>query len=210
MTTLARIEKRAQRRSPGPYTFEDFCLLVPDGQKGDLIDGVIYVASPDNTDAGKLYTWLNTLIATFVDERDLGQVLSQRIAFRISDTYAPEPDIAFVRSNRLHLVQRRQVNGPPDLAVEIVSPDSIDRDFILKRQVYQTAGVPEYWIVDEMEEQVYLLRLDREGHYHDVRPRKGRLASRVLPGFWIEPAWLWSDPRPKLRAVLNELLGPVL
>ena len=39
-------------------TFEDFCFLVKDGQKADLIDGVIYMASPDNLDANRLSKWL--------------------------------------------------------------------------------------------------------------------------------------------------------
>src|SRR6516225_10140221 len=40
------------------YSFEEFCSVVPDGQKADLIDGVIYMASPDNTDAADLFGWL--------------------------------------------------------------------------------------------------------------------------------------------------------
>ena len=49
--TMSAIPKRPT------YSFEDFCLLVKDGQKGDLIDGVIYVASPDSTDANSLNGW---------------------------------------------------------------------------------------------------------------------------------------------------------
>lgn len=45
----------------GCYTFEDFCALIPTGQKADLIDGVIYMASPDNTDA--LFMWLGRTAA---------------------------------------------------------------------------------------------------------------------------------------------------
>jgi Uma2 family endonuclease len=191
-----------------PYTFEDFCLLVKDGQKGDLIDGVIYVASPDNTDANELNGWLYRLIGDYVELNDLGKVYVSRVAFRLSDTNGPEPDIAFVRNERLDSVRRGNVEGPPDLAVEIVSPDSIERDYEKKRHQYERAGVREYWIVDEMEEKVTLLRLEK-GKFREARPRKGVFTSKVLPGFWLRTAWLWQQPLPKKMEVLREILaGP--
>jgi Uma2 family endonuclease len=189
------------------YTFEDFCLRVPEDQKADLIDGVIYMASPENTDANKLFLWLAGLIGDFVEERDLGEVFGSRVAFRLGEKQGPEPDVAFVRKDRLHLVQRGFVDGPPDLAVEIVSPDSVERDYEKKREQYRKARVPEYWIVDEIEERVTVLRLTSVGAYREVRPRKGVLHSQALPGFWLRPEWLWQQPRPRKSAVLAEILG---
>src|SRR5262249_51800002 len=57
----------------GPYTFNDYINLIPDGVKADLLDGVIYMASPDHTDAGDLTTWLGALIASYVEVRGLGK-----------------------------------------------------------------------------------------------------------------------------------------
>jgi Uma2 family endonuclease len=191
----------------GALTFEDFCVLVKDGEKADLIDGVIYMASPDNTDANDLFMWLGGVLDLYVEEKGLGKVYGSRVAFRISETESPEPDIAFVRKDRLHLVQRGFVQGGPDLAIEIVSPESIERDYERKRQQYQDAQVPEYWIVDEIEEKVLLLRLDAGGTYREVRPRKGVLRSQAVPGFWLRPEWLWQQPRPKKTEVLAQLLA---
>jgi Uma2 family endonuclease len=190
-----------------PYTFEDFCLLVRDGQKGDLIDGVIYIAPPEDTDTNQLFLWLIGLMDLFVKQKRLGQVFGSRVAFRLDEGNSPEPDIAFVRKERKHLVQRGHVAGPPDLAVEIVSPESVDRDYGAKREQYRRAGVAEYWIVDEMEQTVTLLHLDARQRYREVRPRNGRLHSRVLPGFWIDPEWLWQDPRPGLIDVFQQILA---
>jgi Uma2 family endonuclease len=72
--------------------FDEFCLLVDDGQKADLIDGVIYLASPDNTGANELNVWLCALISIFVRQRDLGKVFASRVAFRLDDRNGPEPD----------------------------------------------------------------------------------------------------------------------
>jgi Uma2 family endonuclease len=189
------------------YTFEEFCLLSKDGEKADLIDGVIHVASPENTDAARLATWLGGLIDLFVETHDLGQVfVSPRVAFRLAPRQAPEPDLAFVRKGRLRRVRRGYVDGPPDVAVEIVSPDSVERDYVHKREQYRRARVPEYWIIDEMLERVTWLRLNAAGAYRGVRPRDGVLHSRALPGFWLRPDWLWQEPRPKKADVLAEIL----
>jgi Uma2 family endonuclease len=187
-------------------TFEDFCLLVKDGQKGDLIDGVIYMASPENTDAFELFSWLLRLIADFMEARGLGKVYGSRVAFRLGENQAPEPDVAVMRTERLHLVHQGYVEGPPDLAIEIVSPESRERDYVEKREQYRRAGVPEYWIVDEMEQRVTLLKRTASGAYREVRPRKGILHSEVLPGFWLRPEWLWQQPLPPKATILAELL----
>ena len=89
---------KTMTRKPAHHalTFEDFCFLVKDGQKADLIDGVIYLAPPDNTDAFRLSKWLLTLLDDFALERDLGEVFGFRVAFRLDEANAPEPDIGFV------------------------------------------------------------------------------------------------------------------
>jgi Uma2 family endonuclease len=200
-----RAAERQNRRASGPFRFADFLARVQDGQKADLLDGVIYMASPENTDAAELFAWLLSLMVAYVAEHDLGKVYGSRVAFRLSDTYAPEPDIAFVRKRRKGIIERGSVNGPPDLALEIVSPDSIERDYEIKREAYETAGVEEYWIVDEMEQKVYLLRLTKARKYEEVRAIKGALASRVVPGFYLRPEWLWKRPLLNPMDILRKL-----
>ena len=194
-------------RRTGPYTFDDFCTMVREHEKADLIDGVIYMASPENTDANRLYRWLFVVIDLFLETLDLGEVFGSRVALHLNDRNGPEPDIAVVLKERLHLVRRGHIDGPCDLALEIVSPDSVERDYIDKRVIYREAGVSEYWIVDEEEEKVTLLRLDAKGKYREIRPRKGEFHSAVLPGFWLRPEWLWQYPRPKKAEVLDVLLS---
>jgi len=185
------------------FTFEEFCRLVPDGQKADLIGGMIYMASPDNLDAGDLTALLLAVMRIYTERHRLGKVYVLRIAFRLSEFESPEPDIAFVSKKRLHLVRRGYVAGPPDAAMEIVSPESAERDYVLKRHQYREAGVPEYWIIDEENHLITLLRLDARGRYRKVRPRHGKYESQVMPGFFLRPEWLWQDPLPETEEMLN-------
>jgi Uma2 family endonuclease len=187
-------------------TFEDFCIIVPDGQKADLINGVIYMASPDNWDAGNLFGLVFRLMGDYAEARDLGVVVGPRIAFRLDDRGGPEPDVAFVRKDREHLAREGYFAGPPDVAVEIVSPDSVERDYVAKRHQYREAGVPEYWIIDEENRRVTLLSLDARGRYREVKPRQGKYVSRVLPGFFLRAEWLWQDPLPAKASLLKEIL----
>jgi Uma2 family endonuclease len=190
----------------GPHTYKDFCERISEDQKADLIDGVIYMASPENTDANEMFVWLIALFHDFVEFYDLGKVYGSRVAARLTDKTAPEPDILFVSKKHLQRVKRGGVEGAPDLAVEIVSPDSIDRDYNLKRVKYEEAGVPEYWIIDEIEETVALLRLSADGKYREVRPKKGEYHSTVLKGFWLRPEWLFHSPRPRKLDALQMIL----
>lgn len=190
-----------------PYTFADFCRLVKDDQKADLIDGVIYMASPDNTDANELFMWLGTLMLLFAQRYRLGKVYGTRVAYWLDETNSPEPDIGFVVKARLGLVRRGHVHGPPDLAVEIVSPDSTDRDYLKKRRQYQRFGVREYWIIDELKKKVILLRLGANGRYRQVKPRKGELHSEVLTWFWLRPEWLWQSPLPDTLEIFQEMVA---
>jgi Uma2 family endonuclease len=188
-------------------TFEDFSVLVGDGRKADLIDGVIYIASPENTHANDLLLWLAALMRLFAEARDLGKVLGSRVALRLSDRNDPEPDILFVRKARQHLIKRNYIAGAADLAMEIVSPESDERDYCAKRLQYQKAGVLEYWIIDEPRQRITLLRLGADGKYREIRARKGVLHSQVLTGFWIRTEWLWRKPLPKTMVILNDLLA---
>ncbi|MBV9124013.1 MAG: Uma2 family endonuclease [Planctomycetes bacterium] len=191
----------------GSVTFEEFCVLIRPKQKADLLNGVIYIASPENMDAGRLFVWLLCVIAGYIEHQKLGEVFGSRIAFRLGPKQGPEPDLAFVKKERLHLVQETYFEGPPDLAIEIVSPESVERDYEKKRLVYQQAGVAEYWIIDEDLKKVTLLRLDRRGKYREIRPRQGVLASQVITGFWLRPEWLWEATRTSKAEALAQILS---
>lgn len=191
----------------GPYTYEDFCQMVHEDQKADLIDGVIYMASPENTDANDLFVWLLRLMAEVAESHDLGKLYGSRVALRLDKKNSPEPDIVFVKKEHLSRVERGGIGGPCDLAVEIVSPESVERDYDKKRRQYERFGISEYWIIDEELQKVTLLRLGTKGRYREVKPQKGVLRSEVLKGFWLRLEWVWQSPRPKMMAVVAQLLS---
>jgi len=187
-------------------TVEQFYRLVPDGQKADLVDGVIYMGSPDTKRNDKLAGFLSFLIRGYTELNDLGEVFGSRFAFGITEFRAPEPDVAFVRRERLHLVHETGMAGGPDLAVEVVSRDSRHRDYVEKKQLYQDAGTLEYWIVDPLRNRVEFYRLV-EGRYELVPLEHNRIfRSAVLDGFWLDVEWLLAEPLPHAYEKLQEIL----
>jgi Uma2 family endonuclease len=191
----------------------EFYRLVPDGQKADLIDGVIYMASPDSIRSNDLTAFVTVLLRSYNAARKMGgRVYVTRVAFRLAPRRAPEPDVAYVRPERIHLVGANDVKGAPDIAVEIVSRESQSRDYGQKKRIYQKAGVTEYWIIDPLKVRYVFLRLEG-GKYQPVALENGRIfRSQVLGGFWLDVDWLRADPLPNdfecLQAILRERAGP--
>ena len=195
-------------RTPvGEVTFDEFVALVQDGQKADLINGVIYMASPETLTQNRLTGFLWSLMLAYCELKDLGQVFGSRFAFILSHHRAPEPDVAFVRKERLHLVQERGMEGAPDVVVEIVSRDSRHRDLVKKRRLYQEAGVSEYWVVDPIKKQVLFLRL-KDGWYQPEELEQGHiLRSGTLPGFFLDANWLFGPRLPRVQDALRQITG---
>lgn len=188
-------------------TVEQFYALVEDGQKADLIDGVIYMASPETLRQNRLTGFLWSLMRAYCEANDLGEVFGSRFAFVVSPHRAPEPDVAFVRKERLHLVREHGMEGGPDIAVEVISHDSRHRDTVKKRRLYQDAGVSEYWLIDPLKKQALFLRL-KGGQYESVALEQGRIfRSTVLPGFFLDVDWLFAPRLPKVQDALRHITG---
>lgn len=189
----------------GHYTFAEFLELIPEDQKADLLEGAIYMASPENTEHNDLLAWLVTLLRVYLDHRPFGRLTVNKVAYRLGDRTAPEPDLGIVCTERMDRIRHGYVVGPPDLAVEIVSPDSVHRDYELKRAVYEQHGVREYWIIDPGEKRATFLTLSGQRFEEDAL-QDGRWRSLVLPGFALDPNWLWQRPLPPTLPIVQALL----
>ena len=106
------------------------------------------------------------------------------------------PDLTVILFGGTTVVGDRMVEGPPAIVVEVLSADR-NRDLVRKRQVYEEASIPEYWIVDELYQTVRLLEL-QDGHY--VERARLTTADTVttprLPGLAIPLADVFGQPEP--------------
>jgi len=164
------------------------------------------MASPESTEHNKLLLWSAAILEAYVGRLRLGEIFINRVCFRLSDDDAPEPDIGFVRASRWSIVRPTFVAGAPDLAVEIVSAESEQRDYQLKRHLYERAGVKEYWILDPDDERTTFLVRGPRG-FAQAKLVGGVFASRVVKGFRLDTRWLWQRPRPDTLSIIREVIG---
>jgi Uma2 family endonuclease len=203
---MPTVAKRRPAIRSGPRTFDDFLAMVHEDEKADLLNGVIYMASPESLDDNDLGGWLYAILRDYLEEFDLGKVYYTRVAYRLNEKNGPEPDVGFVSKARVGRLQHGFVAGAPDVAVEIVSPDSVERDYVLKRDLYERAGVKEYWIIDPDEQRTTFLRRVR-GKFREIAVKDSVFRSQILPGFWLDVRWLWTKPLPRVRKVMDQLLA---
>ena len=120
-----------------------------------------------------------------------------------------EPDIFFIASQRLAQLSPKRFEGPPDLIIEIISPSSASEDRVRKFTQYEQAGVREYWLVDPRfrQQQVDFYILDQDGLYQAAPlGDDGRYHSVVLPNFWLNLDWLWSETLPNPQLSFAEIM----
>lgn len=162
---------------------------------------------------GDVVNFLNRLIGNFSDVYDLGRIYVENAELWLpTSNTARLPDICFILNQHADRRSTRRLEGYADLVVEVVSADSVSRDRRQKFAEYQTAGIPEYWIVDPRprRQTVEVYALDDAGRYQPLTAdNTGRLHSRVLPGFWIDPAWLWHDPLPGPYQLVAQIIAEV-
>lgn len=196
--------------APGDrMTVAEFFEFAPADHKAELIDGVLVMPSPALLTHERLQVFLITILSFFVRVHRLGEVLGSRTALDLGvEFHAYEPDILFVRADRLHILHEHGVMGAPDLVVEIMSRGSKTVDRGVKRQVYSQAGVGELWLIDTDG--------PRGSRFYQRAPTDemalvdftgGALRSSVVPGFFLRADWLWppSGERPDELTVLREL-----
>lgn len=172
------------RRSRPRKTVEDF-MRLPEGVRAELIDGELFMSPspqrPHQWVLGRLFNHLSQ----FVEEHRLGEVYVAPLDVYLPTGDVVEPDILFVSEANLEIVQD-WIRGVPDLVVEILSPEGVARDRLIKRELYARNGVQEYWIGDTEEKTIEVFALEGKSFEPCGYFVMGEeLSSRVIPGLRI-------------------------
>ena len=155
--------------------------------------------------------FLSHLLGLFASFFHLGRVFAGPFAMRLHpEGPAREPDLLFVSQQRLDALTPTHLEGAADLAVEVVSDDSVARDRAEKFYEYQEAGVREYWVVDPRpgRQRADFWVLGQDGRYGPVTADgAGVYRSRVIPNFWLNTAWLLADDLPDPQMTFAQVAG---
>lgn len=129
--------------SPSIMTFEEF-LVWGENIRAEWVDGEVENLSPVSEEHQKLGGFLFPLLCFLVEEKQTGEVFDQTFVMRLAQPRSGrEPDMMFVAAVHLDRIKANYLDGPADLAIEIISPESQKRDREVKRAEYEQGGVRE-------------------------------------------------------------------
>jgi len=178
----------------------------------EWVNGEVSIMAVTN-EHQRVVDFLNRLLGIFVQIYELGIVRSAPYAMRaVPGGAIREPDLMFISKANRERLRREMLDGPADLVIEVVSEESVARDYDDKFAEYQDAGVQEYWIIDPRpnRRRASFFQRDAQGRLHPALVDADDIyRSSTLPGFWLKLAWLWqSDPEPDALTALAEIVGP--
>ena len=164
-------------------TYADY-LETSDDERYELLNGELILSPSPKEIHQYISSILHIMIGTFVRERSLGKVYFSPFDVVLSDTNVVQPDILFISNERADIVTPDNVQGAPDLVVEILSPATAERDRTVKLDLYALHGVKEYWIVDPDARTITVL-LRGEGSFEvgGIYGEGQTLRSPTLAGF---------------------------
>ena len=176
----------------GEWTEEEY-LALETNRMVELSDGRLEVLPMPTIFHQMLVKYLYEVLNCHLSEHDLGTVLFAPLPIRLwADKYR-EPDIVFLRHDRV-----RRVHGQPfgaDLVMEVVSEGegSRERDLVTKRREYAAANIAEYWIIDPRDQRITVLAMD-EGIYriHGEFAPGTKATSVLLAGFAVDVASVFA------------------
>jgi len=168
------------------FTYEEYLAFPDDGKRHELINGDHYVTPAPLTKHQRIVANLHRLIGPVVHERSLGTVLCAPVDVLLSQVDVVQPDFLFISATRSSIITEKNIQGAPDLVVEILSDSTRKNDEGIKQTLYERAQVQEYWIIDPQSETVKIFQL-REGRYDfaqelTIKQTNARLTTPLLPG----------------------------
>ncbi|CCH51512.1 hypothetical protein BN8_00440 [Fibrisoma limi BUZ 3] len=174
--------------------FQEMEFDENDSHLYELINGELVKRKAPTPQHQRLSIKLSVSIHTHVEQHKLGQVYYAPIDVFLDDHNSPQPDLVFVAADQLSIITKNGIEGVPALVVEIISPTSIIRDRVTKKELYERSGVQEYWLVDPQNQEIEIYTL-QDGQYvllSAASSLEGELKSAVLPGLSIDTKTLFS------------------
>ena len=130
------------------WTYAEYSVLPQDFNRHEIIEGDHVVTPSPTTQHQRVLTKLTSLLVVHVNAHGLGVVLAAPMDVLLAPTSVVQPDLLFISKERLAIVKEANIQGPPDLVVEVLSPSTAAIDRGGKMSLYARYGVPHYWILD--------------------------------------------------------------
>jgi Uma2 family endonuclease len=183
------MEARAPVRYKADYIWE----TPDDGNRYEVIDGVLYVTPPPSWLHQRGLSQLHIRVGRHVYDNDLGELVEAPVGVVLDEHSGLQPDIVYISRERLAIIAERGVEGAPDLVVEMLSPSTRARDRGVKMRRYAAAEVHYFWIGDPRSRTIEEYRLV-EGTYEQLGVFGPGMIFRpqLFPGLEIPIDEIWD------------------
>jgi Uma2 family endonuclease len=173
-------------------TYEDYAALPDDGCRHELHEGELSVTPAPGLDHQETLGNLFVILRNHVNAGGLGKVLFAPVDCILENVTVVQPDLVFVETARLWVMSGRGIEGPPTLAVEVISPSTAGVDRRRKFQMYARYAVPYYWIVDPPTKTIEAHQLTL-GLYRDAGTLSGTTMVSLppFPDLILDPREIW-------------------
>lgn len=175
------IQDTARRK----LAYQDYLLFPEDGNRHEILDGEHYVTAAPYPKHQRVLRELLFGLHAFLRQHRLGEVYSAPLDVVLSPHDVVQPDLLFISNERMPILTEKNLQGAPDLAIEILSATTRKLDEGIKLERYERFGVREYWLVDPSRKAVCIYRQsgDRLRKEADLTAAAGDcLTSPLLPG----------------------------
>jgi Uma2 family endonuclease len=174
------------------FSYEDLAHTPDDGKRYEINDGELIV-SPAPTFGHQRVGWKLSGLLMRAEEAGYGQGVAAPVDVVFGRHKTTQPDLLFIRRERLGIVAGGKVHGAPDLIVEILSPGSRDDDLGWKKTLYAREGVLYYWVADPQGQTVQPYTLRDGGYVAGPLLHAGdELGCPLFPGITIEVARIFA------------------
>ena len=167
-------------------TYDDYAK-TPDDERWELIDGELIMAAAPNIPHQSIQSLVGWYVQTFVRDGDMGRVFFSPTDVVLSEHDTVQPDLVLVSRARESIITYANIQGAPDLVVEILSPSTTRRDWRDKMDLYARHGVNEYWLISPESRTVWVFRIV-DGVFEEagVYGEDDTLSSPSLEGFTLD------------------------
>jgi Uma2 family endonuclease len=153
----------------GQWTARDWENLADDGNRYEIIEGVVYVSTAPSYFHQWIIKRLVHKLGVPAEEQGLATVDFAPIGVFMPGCEPVQPDLVVVLAAQQSIIRDRRIYGVPDLIAEVLSPGSTDYDEGVKLAAYANAGVPEYVVIDPTQRQLRLYTLLHPGEYAEAQ-----------------------------------------
>lgn len=182
---------------PGPrqgnWTYEMYAALPEDGHRYEIIQGMLMMSpAPEMAHQG-VVSLIHNYLFNQIFSTNRGLVFTGPVDVVLSPQKVVQPDVLVLLADHLDQMQEKCIRGAPDLVVEVISPGSFTYDRMVKHDLYEQAGVSEYWLVNVREEcmEVFVLEMGRYRSLGIFREEQV-LQSRLVPQASVSVAQLFN------------------